>query len=190
MRALPLLAGHPAPLAPEAPEGDGWDAPLEPVESAESEGPAAELREVELASPRPPPPPPPPPAALNDENPLVTPRRESMVTRATRVSSTAGLEPLNAPADFTALYLQEMLRGLSALPWRRFDTAFSTVGAHEQIIYKRSWMSGKDVVEHFVDHFPIGDWSAAAAQVEATPPEAGVPACPATPELNGYDSQL
>jgi len=59
-------------------------------------------------------------------------RVESSIEKATEIQNTAGLEPLNAP-DFTAIHQQDMIRHLGGLPWRRFDTIFSTVGAHEQV---------------------------------------------------------
>jgi len=34
--------------------------------------------------------------------------------------------------------------------WERYDVAFNTVMSHEQIIYKRSFLPGRSVVEHFV----------------------------------------
>jgi len=111
--------------------------------------------------------------------------------RATEVESTAHLEPLNtgvgAP-NFTQIYLQEMLTSLGQLPWRRYDTVFSTVGAHEQIINKRTWMSGKDVTRHFIDHFSIGDWS--ADDEYADPEGADLPEVPLTPELGPHESHL
>jgi pimeloyl-ACP methyl ester carboxylesterase len=45
--------------------------------------------------------------------------------------------------------LADMLSKLNALSWERYDTVFATLFAHEQIISKRAFMAGRDVLVHF-----------------------------------------
>jgi len=48
-------------------------------------------------------------------------------------------------------------------------------------------MSGKDVVEHYLDNFFIGDWQTKST---AQAPDPEMPAVPATPPLGPYESAL
>jgi hypothetical protein len=61
--------------------------------------------------------------------------------------------------------LAMMLARLDALGWERYDTAFASLLAHEQIIGKRSWVSGADVVRHLLLHVLQPDGQLAAPSV-------------------------
>jgi hypothetical protein len=59
--------------------------------------------------------------------------------------------------------LRSMLTRLDSLGWERYDTVFPSVMAHEQIIGKRAWVAGADVIRHALLHVLQSDSGLATA---------------------------
>jgi len=58
---------------------------------------------------------------------------------------------LFAKRDPQGRLLRAMFVRLNEISWERYDAVFSTVFAHEQIINKRTFFAGKDVMQHLAD---------------------------------------
>jgi pimeloyl-ACP methyl ester carboxylesterase len=73
--------------------------------------------------------------------------------KASALTTTACPQSLSTafPRDALREKLREMLIGLDIRvgEWERYDAAFSSILAHEQIINKKGYLPGKQVVQHF-----------------------------------------